>query len=205
MNSGVMGVFDVVHQATKSVKSARVKEGAQRTAMILATIAKSRDDALKRSPRADRGLAKQQRRRGAKMSSQTVSVTLPEPLYQRVCETAKALTRSIQDVLTESIALSLPPLEADLPATMRADLGPLALLSTQELQEIAHGPLAAPRQARLEELAEQQKKQPLDDGESSELDQLIEQAQRLMLRRAEARRLLVLRGYELYPKPAIGS
>ena len=139
------------------------------------------------------------------MSSQTVSITLPEPLYQRVCETAKALTRSVQDVLTESIALSLPPLEADLPADLRADLGSLALSSPQELQEIAHRPLDAKSQARLEALAEQQKKQSLSEAERSELDECIQKAQHLMLRRAEARRLLVLRGYELFPKHASRS
>lgn len=139
------------------------------------------------------------------MSSQTVSVTLPEPLYRRVCETAKASTRSVQDVLAESIALSLPPLEADLPADVRADLGPLALASARELHEIARKPLAEHRQARLEVLAEQQKKQPLSDIQNSELDDLVEQAQHIMLRRAEARRLLVLRGHELLPKPISSS
>ena len=139
------------------------------------------------------------------MPSQTVSVTLPEPLYQRVCETAKALTRSVQDVLAESIALSLPPLEADLPADVRADLGPLALSSVQELHEIAQGPLAEHRQARLEVLAEQQKKQPLSNVENSELDELVGQAQRIMLRRAEARHQLLLCGHELMTKPVSSS
>ena len=69
------------------------------------------------------------------MSQQTVSVTLPEPLYQRVRETASASARSVQDVLKESIALSLPRLESDLPPEIRAELGPMALLSEAELRK----------------------------------------------------------------------
>ncbi|MCP3997556.1 MAG: hypothetical protein GY722_21215 [bacterium] len=128
------------------------------------------------------------------MPRQTVSVELPEDLYQRVCETATAVARSVQDVVTASIAMSLPPLEKDLPPEIRADLGPMALLSAAELREISHESLAHDRQSRLEALAALQKKQPLSDAERAELDELVRQAQRVMLHRAEARRLLALRG-----------
>ncbi len=87
------------------------------------------------------------------MPRQTVSVELPEDLYQRVCATATAVARSVQDVVTASIAMSLPPLEKDLPPEIRADLGQMALLSAAELREISHESLAHDRQSRLEALA----------------------------------------------------
>ena len=40
------------------------------------------------------------------MPRHTVSVDLPEDLYQRVRETAAAVARSVQDVLAASIAMS---------------------------------------------------------------------------------------------------
>ena len=131
------------------------------------------------------------------MARQTVSVELPEDLYQRVCETASAVARSVQDVVAASIAMSLPPLEEDLPPDVRAELGPMALLSAEELREVSRESLDRDRQSRLESLASLQKKQPLSDIEQAELDGLVRQAQRVMLRRAEARRLLALRGHPL--------
>ena len=131
------------------------------------------------------------------MPGKTVSVELPEDLYQRVCETASAVARSVQDVVTASIAMSLPPLEKDLPPEIRAELGPIALLSAEGLREKSRESLDSDRQARLESLANLQKKQPLSDSEQAELDDLVQQAQRVMLYRAEARRLLALRGHPI--------
>ncbi len=131
------------------------------------------------------------------MSRQTVSVELPEDLYERLCETASAAARSVQDVVMASIAISLPPLERDLPPEVRSELGPMALLSAEELREISCTSLDQVRQMRLETLAQLQKTQTLSGAEQAELDELVEQAQRVMLRRAEARRLLALRGHTI--------
>ena len=128
------------------------------------------------------------------MPRQTVSVELPEDLYQRVCETASAVARSVQDVVTTSIAMSLPPLEKDLPLEVREELGPMALLTADELGKKSRERLDRERQSRLESLANLQKRQPLTDAEQAELNELVAQAQRVMLHRAEARRLLALRG-----------
>ncbi len=131
------------------------------------------------------------------MSGQTVSVELPEDLYERLCETASAAARSVQDVVMASIAISLPPLEKDLPPEVRSELGPMALLSAEELREMSRLSLDQDRQTRLESLAQLQKKQALSDAEQAELDELVEQAQRVMLQRAEARRLMALRGHPI--------
>ncbi len=131
------------------------------------------------------------------MPQHTVKVELPEDLYQRVRETASAVARSVQDVLAASIAISLPPLEEDLPPEVRSELGPMALLSIEELREAGRECLEREGQLRLESLAERQKKEPLSDAERAELDELVARAQRVMLRRAEARRLLALRGFPI--------
>ncbi len=135
---------------------------------------------------------------------QTVKVELSEDLYERVCETASAVARSVQDVLAASIAMSLPPLEDDLPPELRSELSPMALLSVEELRQTSRESLDHKRQLRLESLAEQQKKEPLSDAERIELDKLVEQARRVMLHRAEARRLLALRGHTLPGIAAVG-
>ncbi len=139
------------------------------------------------------------------MARQTVSVELPEDLYQRVCETAAAVARSVQDVVAATIAMSLPPLEKDLPPELRSELGALALLGAKELREVSRESLDPERQLRLESLAERQKKQPLSDSERLELDELVQQAQCVMLHRAEAKRLLTLRGYPIPSGLAAGA
>ena len=132
------------------------------------------------------------------MSGRTITVTLPEVLYERVKITAEASARSVEEVCTQSIALSLPELEADLPPAVRAELAALPLLSDAELEQIAHGRMREEDQTRLERLAEVQKQRSLTTAEETQLAQLLAEAQLLMLRKAEAYRLLARRGHAVF-------
>jgi hypothetical protein len=132
------------------------------------------------------------------MSGRTITVTLPEVLYERVKITAEASARSVEDVCAQSIALSLPELEDDLPSEVRSALAALPLLSDAELEHIAHSHMTEEQQERLETLAEVQKQRPLTAAEESTLTQLMEEAQRLMLCKAEAYRLLARRGHAVF-------
>ena len=71
------------------------------------------------------------------MSGQIISISLPDGLYERVKETAAAAALSVEEVLTQSVALSLPTLEDDLPPETRSNLAALSLLSDPELWHIA--------------------------------------------------------------------
>lgn len=71
------------------------------------------------------------------MSSKTVALDLPEALYERARETAKISHRTVEDVLTQSIALSLPPLENDLPPAIRSEFAALSMFSDAKLLKIA--------------------------------------------------------------------
>src|SRR5215510_2662226 len=132
------------------------------------------------------------------MSGRTITVTLPEVLYERVKITAEASARSVEEVCTQSIALSLPELEDDLPPAIRAELAALPLLSDAELEHIAHGRMREEDQTQLEMLAEVQKQRLLTTAEETQLAQLLAEAQHLMLRKAEAYRLLARRGHAVF-------
>ena len=132
------------------------------------------------------------------MSDRTITVTLPEVLYERVKITAEASACSVEDVCAQSIALSLPELEGDLPSEVRSELAALPLLSDGELENIAHSHMNEEQQERLETLAEVQKQRPLTAAEESTLTQLMEEAQRLMVCKAEAYRLLARRGHTVF-------
>jgi len=132
------------------------------------------------------------------MSGRTITVTLPEVLYERVKITAEASARSVEEVCTQSIALSLPELEDDLPPEVRAELAALPLLSDAELKHVAHGRMREEYQTRLEMLAEVQKQRTLTASEETQLAQLLTEDQNLMLRKAEAYRLLARRGHAVF-------
>ncbi len=127
-----------------------------------------------------------------------VTIKIPEILYERARETAEATSLSLDQVFTQSIALSLPPLEDELSGETRGMLASLALLSDDELENIAQGQMYNSEQERLEELAETQKQRPLTPEEQKELAGLLTEAQLFMLRKAEAYRLLARRGYSVY-------
>jgi hypothetical protein len=128
-----------------------------------------------------------------------VTVALPDALYERARETAAMASISLEQALTQFIALSLPMLEDDLPAAMRSELAVLPLKSDAELWQIANSMMSEEQQDQLEALAEQKKSSPLTEAEQAALTHLMEHAQHLMLRKAEAYRLLARRGYKVFP------
>ena len=132
------------------------------------------------------------------MSTQSVTLVLPDAIYEHAREIARAADRSLEQVLTQSIALSLPELEYDLPPSIRSELSPLSLLGDAELKSIAGSVMDERHQARLQALAETQKRRPLTSDEQSELARLMDEAERVMLRKAEAYRLLARRGYVVF-------
>lgn len=131
------------------------------------------------------------------MSVHAVTISLPEPLYQRAREAAQQTNRPLEQVLTQSIALSLPALESDLPAAVRAELAAFPLFSDVKLRAIARSTMNKRKQARLQTLAETQKHRPLELAEKAELNQLMAEAELIMLSKAEAYHLLARRGHSV--------
>ncbi len=136
------------------------------------------------------------------MTDRTITLTLPEAVFQRAQETADASSLSIEAVFTQSIGRLLPPLEDDLSPSQRAELTVFALKSDEELRSIAFAFVDIERQTKLEELAMLQKTRPLTPDEQIELDRLLDFSYQFMLRKAEAMRLLALRGYKVFPESA---
>ena len=130
--------------------------------------------------------------------STTITVTLPDVLYLRVQEAAKAAAMTQEEVLAQSIALTLPELESDLPDEVRLEFRALSLASDTKLWEIARSQMDGNRQQQLEQLATLQKERMLTSGEQTILSRLLKEAELLMLRKAEAFALLARRGYKVF-------
>ena len=70
-----------------------------------------------------------------------------------------------------------------------------------ELWSIARSEMNNDQQTLLQDLAEAQKHRSLTSNEQSDLDKLMNQAERVMLRKAEAYHLLARRGYTVFSPP----
>ena len=131
------------------------------------------------------------------MTVRTVTVQLPETLYRQAKETAAAKSLSVEEVLAQSIALSLPPLEEELPPDLRRQLSSLMLLSDDELWSIARAEMEAGQQDRLETLTDSREARELTAEEALELEAIVVEGESLMVKKAEAYRLLTRRGFTI--------
>jgi hypothetical protein len=131
------------------------------------------------------------------MVLKSLTVHLPEPLYERVKETAAATDRSLEEVAEQLIALSVPPLEDDLSPQLRNALAALNLMSDDQLWRIARSQLAEGKHERFEVLIDARKERDLTIDEEKELEALSYEANLIMLQKAESYRLLTRRGYTI--------
>lgn len=132
------------------------------------------------------------------MSEQTITLTLPSSIIERIQTTAKAASLTSEEVIQQSVMLLLPAFESDLPQKVRSELNRLSLLNDIQLWKAAHSVMKSSQQLRLENLAELQKRRELTEAEQAELDSLMDEAGQVMLCKAEARRLLAQRGHRFF-------
>jgi len=132
------------------------------------------------------------------MNEQTVKVTLPNSVYERIRMTAQAASLTSEDMIKQFVTLLLPAFETDMPPNLRFNLAKLAVLNDIQLWKAAHSVMDESRQSHLEELAELQKHRHLTEVEHTELATLMNEAQQMMLYKAEARRLLAQRGHSVF-------
>ena len=60
------------------------------------------------------------------MNEQTITVTLPNSVYDRIRTTAQATSLTSEEVIKQSVILLLPALESDIPSNLRLSLTKLS-------------------------------------------------------------------------------
>ena len=123
-------------------------------------------------------------------------VSIPEPLYDRARRVAEQAAQPVEQVILARLEESLEPL-IDLPIDERTELHALAYLSDDTLWTIAREQMPNTRQERMQVLMDKNSPGVISDDEYQELERLVEQGQRLTLRKAEAMKLLMDRGYSV--------
>ncbi|MEW5987262.1 MAG: hypothetical protein AB1791_11550 [Chloroflexota bacterium] len=127
------------------------------------------------------------------MTIQTVTLNMPEPIYQRARRAADALKRPLESLLVDTLDSTLPWLD-DVPAEMTGELAAMALLSDEALRGMANYAMQEERQEILHDLLDAQGRGELDELGQSELTALMAEHGRYILRRAKAVALLLARG-----------
>ncbi|MFQ5855446.1 MAG: hypothetical protein ACE5LU_07395 [Anaerolineae bacterium] len=112
---------------------------------------------------------------------------------QRARQAANALQRPVEEVLTATLAATLPDVD-DAPPDMQTELARMTWLSDQELWAIAHSTMPEEQQMKLHYLTELQTQHSLTQEEQETLEALRREYGRVTLRKARAYALLSLRG-----------
>lgn len=129
------------------------------------------------------------------MAIETVKLDVPELVYRRLENTAKAMRRSIEDVMIYALKVGSPPTWDDVPPEFQADLAVMDRLEDDALWLIARSKKERASLQRYDELLARNQDNLLSDSEKHELQQLRLEADRFMLRKAHAAALLRWRGY----------
>ncbi len=124
----------------------------------------------------------------------TVTLKIPDEVYQRLELNAQATQRSIEDILAHVLKVGSPPEWSDVPAEFQADLQGLDALDDRALQELASAQKAESELERYDELLELNATGNLSTSERSELEALRKASERFMLQKAQAAVLLRWRG-----------
>ena len=133
------------------------------------------------------------------MTVRDIVLPLPEDLYLRLEQTARATRQSLTDVLVRAVRAGSPPDWSQAPAAFQADLAPLDRLGDDALWRIARSQRSEADAARLQELLKKNADDALTAAERLELDAQVAEADRFMLRKAHAAALLQWRGHAVPP------
>ncbi len=123
------------------------------------------------------------------MSSQSVTLQLPESLLRRAKQMAMALNHPLEEVLTVTLAAALPNLD-DVPASMQLEMVRMVSLTDEALWELAHQTMSPDEQKQMNQLIDRQSETALTLGEAQHLEELRQQYGRITLQKARAYALL---------------
>lgn len=129
------------------------------------------------------------------MSGHTISI--PEGLYQKAQRVAQQTSRQVDDVIRARLEGALDEPFFDLAADEQAELKAMAYLSDDALFSMMREQMQRVKQDRMSLLMDKNTHGTITGEEYEELAALVEDGQRLMLRKATAMNLLMDRGYHM--------
>ena len=125
--------------------------------------------------------------------TQSVTLNLPEGLFDDVQRIAKASNQPLEEVLLMALRVSLPDI-SDLPEAVVKDLLLLEKLSDAALKQVMLETVDANTQKDLSTLLEKNREGTLTESEQERLNALQREADKVMFRKARVAVLLRFRG-----------
>lgn len=130
------------------------------------------------------------------MSVQTVTLSLPEPVYEQIRRAAERIQRPVHEVMVEVVA-AVAPVADTATAKMRSVLAQMVYLNDAALWQAARSTMPKEQRERLEALHDKQQRQGLTNEERFEEQALLALYDETILVRAQAAVLLRQRGYDV--------
>jgi uncharacterized membrane-anchored protein len=130
-----------------------------------------------------------------RMSDYTISI--PDSLYQKAQEVAKQKSLSVDEVIRVGLEGAFVESMLDIPLDEQAELKAMTYLSDDALFSMMREQMQQTKQARMSVLMDKNNQGTISHEEHAELVTLVEDGQRLTLRKAAAMNILMDRGYKL--------
>ncbi len=130
------------------------------------------------------------------MTTQEVTLNLPEAVYNQIRRAAEKAHRPVADLLVEAVIAAAPAMEPSA-GPFRAALAQLTYLNDAALWQAARATMLEPQRERLEALHGKQQHEGLMTVEQEEEQALLALYRETILVRAQAALLLKQRGYDV--------
>ena len=127
------------------------------------------------------------------MSKYTISI--PNALYEKAQRLATRTSQSVDDIICTRLEGALDQPMLDLPNDERVELHAMSYLSPDALWTIAREQMHPDVQHAMSQLMAKNSRGTITADEFRELSELVERGQRLTLRKSQAMKLLLDRGY----------
>lgn len=127
----------------------------------------------------------------------SLTVTLPDHLFRQLQRQAQVVNRPLNEVAVTTLESLVVPVEDDLPPALQTELTAMAYLSDDALWQIAGSVMNKDKIALYDLLLERRQGGALTPEGQAWLDTLRNEADALMLRKAQAYSLLKSRGHKL--------
>ncbi|MDY6939551.1 MAG: hypothetical protein SWY16_18110 [Cyanobacteriota bacterium] len=124
------------------------------------------------------------------MTVETVTLQIPEPLYQRFLNTARATGEPLEAVMMRVLQVGSPPAWDDIPEEFQAEIAALDKLNDDRLWEVSRSRKTPADLERYNRLLERNQDGTIAEAERWELLQLRREADLFILRKAQAAALL---------------
>ncbi len=129
------------------------------------------------------------------MSDYTISI--PDSVYQKARQIAQQKSLSVDEVIRVGLEGAFVESMLDIPLDEQAELKAMTYLSDDALFSMMREQMPQAKQARMSVLMDKNNQGTISNEEHAELVTLVEDGQRLTLRKATAMNILMDRGYKL--------